>query len=74
MQQEQTQRLLLNVLPQPILARLKQENGIIADSFAAATVLFADLVGFTALASQIAAPELVSLLNDIFSSNSKFKF
>ena len=67
-QQEQTQRLLLNVLPQPILARLKLENGIIADSFAATTVLFADLVGFTALASQISAPELVSLLNRIFST------
>jgi PAS domain S-box-containing protein len=67
-QQEQTERLLLNVLPQPILERLKREDGIIADSFAEATVLFADLVGFTALASQITAPALVSLLNRIFSA------
>ncbi len=67
-QQEQTERLLLNVLPQPILARLKQEEGIIADSFAEATVLFADLVGFTALAGQISASDLVSLLNRIFSA------
>lgn len=67
-QQGQTERLLLNVLPPPIVARLKREEGIIADSFAEATVLFADLVGFTALAGQLAAPELVALLNRIFST------
>ncbi|HEY9629183.1 MAG TPA: adenylate/guanylate cyclase domain-containing protein [Coleofasciculaceae cyanobacterium] len=67
-QQGQTELLLLNVLPQPIVSRLKQQDGIIADSFAEATVLFADLVGFTDLASQVSAAELVSLLNTIFSA------
>jgi class 3 adenylate cyclase len=67
-EQEKSERLLLNILPQPIAERLKQERGTIADSFAEVTVLFADLVGFTALSSHMPATDLVILLNDIFST------
>jgi class 3 adenylate cyclase len=67
-EQEKSERLLLNILPQPIAERLKQESGTIADSFAEVTVLFADIVGFTSLSSHMPATELVILLNDIFSS------
>ena len=42
-------RLLLNVLPQSIADRLKRGETMIADHFDTATVLFADLVGFTPL-------------------------
>lgn len=66
-QQEKTERLLLNVLPEPIADRLKQEQTIIADSFASATVLFADIVGFTKLSTRVSPQELVKLLNVIFS-------
>ncbi|MEG5171724.1 adenylate/guanylate cyclase domain-containing protein [Microcoleus sp. B3-D7] len=68
LEQEKSDRLLLNVLPQPIADRLKQDQSIIADTFAEVTVLFADIVGFTTISSQISPPELVSLLNDIFST------
>jgi PAS domain S-box-containing protein len=67
-QQEQSENLLLNILPAPIAARLKLEENTIADSFADVTVLFADLVGFTQISAQIPPTELVSLLNDIFST------
>jgi class 3 adenylate cyclase len=67
-EQEKSERLLLNILPQPIAERLKQERGTIADSFAEVTVLFADLVGFTSLSSHMPPTELVILLNDIFST------
>ncbi|MBW4680775.1 MAG: CHASE domain-containing protein [Microcoleus vaginatus WJT46-NPBG5] len=70
-EQEKSERLLLNILPQPIAERLKQEQKIIADSFAEVTVLFADIVGFTQLASRISATELVQLLNEIFSAFDK---
>ena len=43
----ESERLLLNVLPEPIAARLKAQDGVIADDFAEVTVLFADIVGFT---------------------------
>ncbi|MBD1938603.1 adenylate/guanylate cyclase domain-containing protein [Microcoleus sp. FACHB-68] len=67
-QQEQSERLLLNILPESIAERLKQEEGTIADSFAEVTVLFADIVGFTELSSHISPTELVNLLNQIFSA------
>ncbi|WP_293352553.1 MULTISPECIES: adenylate/guanylate cyclase domain-containing protein [unclassified Microcoleus] len=68
LEQEKSDRLLLNVLPKPIAERLKQDQSIIADTFAEVTVLFADIVGFTQISAQISPPELVSLLNDIFST------
>ncbi|NJP07257.1 MAG: response regulator [Chloroflexaceae bacterium] len=67
-EQEKSERLLLNILPAPIAERLKQGQQIIADSFTDVTVLFADIVGFTTLASQMPPTELVILLNDIFST------
>ena len=68
LEQEKSDRLLLNILPQAIAERLKQDQSIIADTFAEVTVLFADIVGFTQISSQISPSELVSLLNEIFST------
>lgn len=67
-EQEKSERLLLNVLPGVIAERLKQEPGTIADGFAEATVMFADLVNFTKLATQMQPQKLVQMLNDIFSA------
>lgn len=67
-EQERSERLLLNILPESIAVRLKQEHQTIAESFTDVTVLFADIVGFTQLSSQISPPELVELLNQIFSA------
>ncbi|NEQ28134.1 MAG: PAS domain S-box protein, partial [Microcoleus sp. SIO2G3] len=66
-QRQETERLLLSLLPQSIAQRLKHKPATIADSFDAATVLFADVVNFTRLAQQIAPAELVELLNLVFS-------
>ncbi len=66
-EQEQSERLLLNVLPKRIAERLKQEEGAIADGFAEVTVLFADIVGFTQLADRLSPQALVVLLNQVFS-------
>jgi hypothetical protein len=41
LEREKSERLLLNVLPAPIAARLKQTEGVIADGFPEVTVLFA---------------------------------
>ena len=67
-QQEQSERLLLNILPEEIANRLKRGDSTIADTFANATVLFADIVGFTQLSARVSPTELVSLLNEIFST------
>ncbi|OUC11801.1 MAG: hypothetical protein B0A82_26170 [Alkalinema sp. CACIAM 70d] len=66
-EQEKSEKLLLNILPEPIADRLKREPQAIADGFAEATVLFADIVGFTELSSRLSPQELVAQLNEIFS-------
>jgi class 3 adenylate cyclase len=63
----ENERLLLNILPGAIAERLKEGEKSIADGFAEVTVLFADVVGFTAFSAHTPATELVSLLNDLFS-------
>jgi class 3 adenylate cyclase len=63
-----SEALLLSVLPQSIVARLKEEGRSIADGIVECTVLFCDLVGFTALAQEMGPRALVSLLNRLFSA------
>jgi PAS domain S-box-containing protein len=68
LQKEQTEKLLLNILPSSIAQRLQQEQGIIADSFEAVSVMFADLVDFTEWSSRKSPAEVVEMLNAIFST------
>ena len=63
----ENEELLLNVLPGPIATRLRGGEERIADGFAEVTVLFADLVGFTAMSSEMPPGEVVRLLNGLFS-------
>lgn len=69
--EEQTEKLLINILPKPIALRLQEKQGVIADSFGDVSVLFADLVGFTDFSSEKTPRELVELLNLIFSEFDK---
>jgi class 3 adenylate cyclase/CheY-like chemotaxis protein len=68
-EKEKSERLLLNVLPAPIAHRLRSQTELhmIADHFTEVTVLFADIVGFTALSRHMEVGELVALLNAFFS-------
>jgi class 3 adenylate cyclase len=61
------EKLLLNVMPKPIADRLKKDADSIADHFDGVTVVFADIVGFTSLASRLSPTELVARLDDAFS-------
>ena len=63
---EQSEALLLNILPAPIAERLKASSDVIADSFESVSVLFADIVGFTSLSATITPEELVRMLDGIF--------
>jgi class 3 adenylate cyclase len=67
LERDKSERLLLNVLPAPIAARLKQTDGVIADAFGEVTVLFADLVDFTRRSERVAPEQVVQALNDLFS-------
>ena len=58
--------LLANILPETIAERLKEKPGErVADSVSEASVLFSDLVGFTALAQRLGAERTVALLDEL---------
>ncbi|WP_350295670.1 adenylate/guanylate cyclase domain-containing protein [Limnohabitans sp. Rim8] len=73
-EQELSEMLLHNVLPQAISERLKGRSKLtadhfqqnIVDSYANVTVLFADIVGFTAFSQGVSPEAMVSVLNDLF--------
>jgi adenylate cyclase len=66
-EKERSEQLLLNILPQAIVTRLSRDKTVIADQLSDVTILFADLIGFTRLSSQLSARALVRLLNGLFS-------
>ncbi|HET8542752.1 MAG TPA: adenylate/guanylate cyclase domain-containing protein [Anaeromyxobacter sp.] len=65
-EQARSERLLLNVLPEPIALRLKGGAEVIADG-AEATVIFADVAGFSSLAARVSPAALVAFLDGFFS-------
>jgi adenylate cyclase len=55
------------VLPPRIAERLRRGESPIADTHGEVTILFADLAGFTHLAAELPAAEMVEILNELFS-------
>lgn len=67
-QEEKSENLILNILPKDIAAELKQNpDQKIAKTYKNATVLFADIAGFTKMADSMDAADVVSFLNDLVS-------
>lgn len=62
-----SETLLHNILPPSVAERLKENPDVIADGHSPVTILFADMVDFTNLASRLSPEALVSLLNKVFS-------
>lgn len=64
---ERVNDLLHSILPQDIVERIQAGETAIADAYGEVSIIFADLVGFTALARQISPSHLVEILNRMFS-------
>ena len=67
-EQDRSERLLLNILPGPIAERLKNSSQPIADGFADVSVMFVDIVNFTRIAEGLNPQQVFAMLNRIFSS------
>ena len=67
LEQEKSENLLLNILPKDIAELLKKRPDSIAEQYSEASILFADVVNFTPMSSQMKPIELVGLLNQVFS-------
>ncbi len=65
--QRKSDDLLRNILPDEIVARLKDSSAFIAEHFEQASVLFADVVSFTPMSAKMTPTELVAMLNEVFS-------
>jgi guanylate cyclase len=66
LEQEKSERLLLNILPAEVAARLKNEERVIADRFDNTSIMFVDMVNFTPMSANMKPEELVGLLNEVF--------
>jgi class 3 adenylate cyclase len=62
----ENERLLLNILPEPIARRLREGEQLIADRFDDVTLMFADIVEFTRLSASMSPTDLVRALNEVF--------
>ena len=68
LEHRRSEGLLVNILPSGIAERLKDNpNSEIADAFSEASILFADMAGFTARTSDTTPEELVRFLNAVYS-------
>jgi len=66
-EQAKSDRLLRNVLPARIAAQLREAPGALAEGFESATVLFADVVGFTPLSERLGPQRTAEMLNVLVS-------
>ncbi len=67
-EKNRSEELLLNILPEEVAKRLAvDKNARIADKVENASVLFADIVGFTKITSSLDADTIVGALNSLYS-------
>lgn len=66
MEHAQTERLLHSILPEAVAAQLKARHGMVVQAFPWASVLFADIAGFTRYCAGLPPEDLVQMLNGVF--------
>jgi adenylate cyclase len=64
---ERLEVLLESMLPESVARRLREEGHTFADKVDGCTILVADIVGFTRMASERPPAEVVAILDDLFS-------
>ena len=62
------EKILHGILPQAVSDRLKSGDSMISEELDNVTVLFSDIVGFTEIASAVSTPEVIGMLDQLFSS------
>ena len=67
-EREQSEGLLLNILPKPIADRIKHGEVHLVDYFSNVSVMFADIVGFTGLSRLVSERDLIDWLEMVFAA------
>ncbi|WP_169053525.1 adenylate/guanylate cyclase domain-containing protein [Alteraurantiacibacter aquimixticola] len=65
LERQRNEELVFNMLPRAAVQRIR-EGCVVADSYSDVSVVFIDLVGFSALARRVSPGHLVELLNAFF--------
>lgn len=65
-EQERSDELLLNILPEPIAEQLKEQGKVPAERFDHVTVLFTDFKDFTKISEQLTPEQLVAEIDNCF--------
>eukprot|EP00198_Chlamydomonas_reinhardtii_P009452 XP_001698789.1 chlamyopsin-6 [Chlamydomonas reinhardtii] len=67
----ESMKLLKNILPESIIARMQQGQKFVADSHGHVVILFSDIVGFTSLSSKLPTAEVFLMLSNMFTAFDK---
>jgi adenylate cyclase len=67
-EKQRSETLLLNILPQKIVTRMRNGEMVIADRVTETTILFCDLVGFTTISQELPAERVIDFLGKIFAA------
>ncbi len=67
-ERERADGLLANILPASVAEQLKTSSSTVARQYDTVTIMFADIVGFTAFAMHVEPTVVVDLLNQLFST------
>jgi adenylate cyclase len=65
-ERDRAEALLSNMLPAEVAAELKREGSTTPKRFESMSVLFADIVGFTPLSTEVSPEDVVENLNTVF--------
>jgi class 3 adenylate cyclase len=64
-QRRENERLLLSLMPEPVVARYREGEETIAQDHQDVTVIFADIVGLDELSTDLSSDELLAIVNKL---------
>ena len=64
-QRRENDRLLLSLMPEPVVQRYREGEEIIAEDHKNVTVIFADIVGLDELSDELSSEELLAIVNKL---------